>query len=446
MNETPIKILIADWIPSLNKGELAILFGILKSFESLGRTEVSVFSLCPEIDRERFPRDVHIIDIGKDLHIRSAFPERSQLESKVASIVAMFQHFTFGVIFAVLGKNALKIMRSDIWRAYYNSDVVIISHDQVSFVVGSQYTLFLPLYLNLLAKSMKKLTVIYAIGTYKLSSSFLETLAKSLLKNVDLTTLREKDSYNYLRHLVGNKAPIYLTAEPAILMPSVSVSDAKLIAMAEGVEKESGLLIGLSLNRTVLLSAYPNSVSPEERYRKVVMALARIFDKLTSSIDATLVFLPHSIEPYNKGDDREVAKDVSALMYNKDRVVLINKEYSPQELKGLMGNFDIIVGSRVHSVVNALSANTPSIIITRMQSFMRTNGIIGGTLGQKDWIFIIDNFDPDLLFKKILDLVAVRNQVHEQLKKRANQVRVEAELNGKLLKAVLKSRRGEKQY
>jgi len=106
----------------------------------------------------------------------------------------------------------------------------------------------------------------------------------------------------------------------------------------------------------------------------------------------------------------------------------------------LMGTFDIMVGSRVHSIVNALSAGTPSIIITRMKSFMRTNGIIGGTLGQKDWIFVIDNFNPDLLLTKILDLLAVRDQIREQLKMQAKEVYLDAELNGKLLKAVLESR------
>jgi polysaccharide pyruvyl transferase WcaK-like protein len=440
MPDKPFKILIADWIPSLNKGELAILLGILRSFESLGKVEVSIFSLCPEIDAKRFPPEVQIIDIGRDLHIRSAFPERSLLETRVASLSTMFQHLVFGMLHTILGRHALKIMSGTIWKAYHNSDVIIISHDQVSFIFGSEYTLFIPIYLNLLAKSMKKLTAVYAIGTYRLSGKLLETLAKTHLNNVDLTTLREEDSYVYLKELIGDKAPIFLTAEPAILMPAVSMDAVKRIAVAEKVEKKSSLLIGLTFNHTVLLSAYPNIVSPKERYQKAVYAIAGMLDKLTNTVDATLVFLPHCIEPYNNGDDREVAKDITKLMQNKEKTVVINKEYSPQELKGLMGTFDLIVGSRVHSVVNALSANTPAITLTRMESFMRTNGIIGGTMEQKEWIFVVDNFNPDLLLKKILDLIAVRNQVRDSLKVIGKRAYIQAELNGKLLKAAIDAR------
>jgi len=56
LNENSVRILIAEGVPSLNKGELAILVGMLKTFEALGKVEVSIFSHYPSADKERYPK------------------------------------------------------------------------------------------------------------------------------------------------------------------------------------------------------------------------------------------------------------------------------------------------------------------------------------------------------------------------------------------------------
>ena len=437
MESRPVRILITDWIPSLNKGELAILFGILKSFDAIGNVEVSIFSACPEIDSSRYPWNIRIVDVGRNLHIRNPFSQKSNLEAAISSISAMLQHILFSMLYVIIGKNVLRIFRKPIWREYCDSDVIIICHDQMNFVVGARYMLFCPFYINLMGKNLKKPTVIYGTGIYKLRKALIEDLGKYMLRSVDLTTLREEDSFTYLKSIAIDKAPIYLTAEPAILMPAASNSEVKKIAIEEGVEKDSGLLIGVTLSRLTLLSAYPNCKDP---YRKAVMEFANFFDMLTNNVNAKIVFLPHSIEHYSKGDDREVAKDVFDSMKNKHNAIMITKEYSPQELKGLMGTFDMVIGTRVHSIVNALCMNVPSIIVSGSPSFMRTNGIVGGTLGQRDWIFPIEKFKPERLYEKVIQLLFVRNEVHEKLKIQTKVAYEKAMLNGILLNDLLKSR------
>lgn len=49
-----VKILIAENVPALNKGELALLKGMMESFNSLGEVKVKIMSSSPENDRIRY--------------------------------------------------------------------------------------------------------------------------------------------------------------------------------------------------------------------------------------------------------------------------------------------------------------------------------------------------------------------------------------------------------
>ena len=63
------EILIAEWIPSLNKGELVILIGMIRTFDLLDDYELAAFSFAPHLDSERYPKKVRIVDVGRDLHL-----------------------------------------------------------------------------------------------------------------------------------------------------------------------------------------------------------------------------------------------------------------------------------------------------------------------------------------------------------------------------------------
>jgi len=436
------RILIAEWVPSLNKGELAILIGMLETFNVLGEVKVSIFSFYPRLDKERYPQDVKIIDVRGDLHMGSSLPEKPKVIQILASLFAIVQHIFFTMLYAVIGDKVLMVMNRMIWREYCRSDVIIICHDQVDCVFGSRKLLLSPIYLTLLAKTLNIPIVFYANGTYKPKSRLWKILARYVLNNVDLITIREEESFKFLKTIAGNKAPIYLTADPAILLSPINHDEARRIAAEEGINRGDDLLIGVTLTRSTLLSAYPEFRNLEDRYNKALTAVAKFFDDLINSINAKIIFLPHCIEHYEKRDDRDVARNILNLMQNKHKVVLITKEYSPQELKGLMGFFDLFIGARVHSVVGALSMGVPSITLTKPSFYtMRPYGIIGGTLNQKDWIYNIENLEPENLLSRIIDLLSLRNEVRKNLVPEIESAKKKALLNGKLLKALLDSRK-----
>ena len=438
MKDSYVRILIAEWVPSLNKGELAILIGMLKTFDLLGKVKVNIFSFYPSLDKERYPKNVKIIDVGGDLYLGNSLPEGSRLVKLRASLFAALQHFFFILLSRILGKNALKVMNKAIWEEYCRSDIIIICHDQVSCVSGVILT-FSPIYITLLAKALHKPIVIYANGTSDFRRKIWKILATCVLNNIDLITLRDKASFLYLKEFVWNKARIHLTGDPAILLPPVNPEKVKDIMHEENIDKNDGLLVGAALTREILSNAFQGHTNPNARYKRAITEIARLFDRLVENFQATIIFVPHCIEPYQHRDDRVLAKEIYNAMKNKHKARVLIKEYSPEELKGLMGEFDLFIGARVHSVIGALSMGVPSYTLTN-SSDKRAYSLIGKMLKQEDWIYDVENLNANTLFASIMDLLSASDKIRKDLPSIISSVKEKALLNGKLLKALLDSR------
>lgn len=442
-----IRILIAEYVPSLNKGELAILDGMLKTFETLGEVEVSIFSLYPEIDRTRYPMSIKTIDLGYNLYLRNPLPAQSKVYLLWASFFAALQHVFFIFMYRIFGKKTLKIMDKPLWKTYFESNVFIVCHDEVDCVNGA-FLQFSPLYISLLAKTLGKSIVIYANGTSERTCAiwiwqlrtkkFWRILARYVLASVDLITVREEGTLLYFKEISRGKVPIHHTADPAFLLSSVSQERVKEIMLEENIGKDEGLMVGVAMTREVLCEAFKNELNPAMRYKKSAKEIARLLDKLIEEFSSTIVFIPHSVEPYKYRDDRIVAKDICRVMLNKHMTRVITKEYSPEELKGLMGQLDILITCRVHAAINAFSMGLPSCILTRSWD-KRAHNIIGKMMKQEKWIYNVEDLNADRLLALITDLLEASEEIRTDLPSIVGFVKEKALLNGRLLKAMLNS-------
>ena len=439
------KVLIAEYVPSHNKGELAILNGILETLKMLGKVEVYIFSIYPALDRARYPREVRIIDMKQNLCLK-----KLNIKSKVnimwASFVAMLQHILFAILYATIRKRSLKIMNKPLWQAYCECDVILICHDEVDCVNGVFFQ-FSPVYISLLAKTLRKPIVIFANGTTRLTSQvwiwkfhskrLWKILAKYVLKSADLITVRDEETLLLFKEISCNKLHIYFTADPAILLSPADNKKIKEIMLDEEIRRDNGPLVGVALSREVLSEAFKSKVNSALRYKKAIEEIARLLDRLINEMNFTVIFIPHSVEPHR--DDRVVARDIYQLMRNRHKAKVINREYSPQELKGLIGQLDLLITSRVHAAINALSMLVPSFIFTRSWD-RRAYNIIGKMLNQRKWIYEIENLNVNKIVALIAELLNSRKKIRKDLAIAVQYMKEKALFNGKLLKAILKTR------
>ena len=434
------KIFIAENVPSLNKGEMTILEGMLESFKTLGRVQVTMLSDLPDIDQLRYGTKVRIINVKKALHLSDKLSRYNRLFN---SFLLLSQYLIFLIFYKIFGLRALKLMKSEIWREYAESDVIIVGHNG-TFGAGCGmlrtpayfYYFYIPFFVKVLGKPI----VLYggSIGRFKRLRWFLEKGAKFALNKIDLITLREEVSYQNLRDIGVKNDRVFVIPDLAFLLRPVSSDQAKEIMVREGIKETNRPLIGMTVTREIASMAFPDLNSPESSYHKHIEILAQVIDDLTSRLNASVIFIPHCIGFAKELDDRIVAGDIFQMCKNKDKVKVITNEYGAAELKGLIGQFDLFIGERIHSVVNAMSMCVPSVVIS--YSTDKRLGIIK-MINQENAICYAENLNADALLSKISDIWSGRNKIKKDLKSQIKIVEERAMLNGKLLKELLESQK-----
>jgi len=437
------RIFIAENIPSLNKGEMTILEGMLESFTSLGKVEVIMLSSVPDIDQLRYGRKVRVIDATNSLHLFGNPKSYSPIFRILASISVTLQHLLFLVLYKILGAKTLKLMKSEIWKEYVESDVILVGHNG-TFGIGGATGIapyFSFLYMPLLRRALGKALVVYggSIGQFRRPFGFLgNPFLKFALRKIDLVTLRERISYQLVKGMGLHSDRISVTGDPAFLLKPAPPERTKEILAKEGIDKGSEPLIGITVTRKRASMAFPQFKNPDHSYIKHAEVFAEVIDNLVAKLNATVVFIPHCIGLGEKLDDRIVAEDIFQRCQYKEQVKVIYNEYHAAELKGLMGQFDLFVGERLHSVINAMSMGVPSIAILNLAD--QRAGIIR-MLGQEDAICYGQNLDSETLLAKINDIWSKRDSISETLKCQVETMREKAMVNGKLLKQLLDSQK-----
>src|SRR5690606_10854849 len=119
---------------------------------------------------------------------------------------------------------------------------------------------------------------------------------------------------------------------------------------------EGGPFIGISASN--LITKYYGS------YDEFLELIAKTIEHIVNEFHATIIFIPHVTGPKEENDDRRIAEDIYNLSPNKDKIKLIREDYTPQEMKGIIGKCDLFIGARMHACIGALSMGVPTINIS----------------------------------------------------------------------------------
>lgn len=439
MENKVTRIFFAENIPSLNKGEMTILEGMIESFKILGDVNISVISDLPDIDRLRYKSSIDIIDIRRYLPFLSSLNNRNRITKLIDALPILSLHVIFMLLYKVFGKRSLKIMKAEIWRKIAEADIIMLGHDGSFGFGGSTGTpIFLyPVFIPFFARKIKKPVVFYGGSLFRLDNlPFpLRYLFKASLNNIDLITLREEKSYQYVKAIQISEKKAMLTADPACLLQPLPEVYVKEIMKKEGLEGIPRPLIGFTLKSSIAFKAFRRKLRTEN-YDSHVKYISKLIDELILSLNANIVFVPHCIGYGSYWDDRIICKHVLEHCQNKNNVKLISSEYNADELKGLIGQFDFFIGERLHSVINALTMYVPSVTIA-LSSDERVEII--KMIGQEKSISYIDQISENMLFKEILNIWQERKKIQSELHVQIPLFQEQARQNGRLLLDLLSS-------
>ena len=199
---------------------------------------------------------------------------------------------------------------------------------------------------------------------------------------------RESVSNELLGELGIGKTPVIDTACPAFLLEPAPAERGRAILAAEGIDVSRRPLIGLS----VCGYNFPGRswrVRDPDALRQWVPALRYLLDDL----GATVFFVPHAnyenpyisiVEPVH-GYDYEISVNLCKLAGESygDRLRVIERIYTTEETKSVIGQCDFYVSGRMHAGVAALSQGVPTVLV----AYGHKHRGIARLVGQEENVF-----------------------------------------------------------
>jgi polysaccharide pyruvyl transferase WcaK-like protein len=399
------KILITNTNCSWNKGSAAQVIStskILKKF--ITDADFTLISTCPELDSKCRKHGINIIGYHS-----------KRKHTGYCSLYYLLRSLFLCAVWLTFRKIRINIKINErLLREYVKTDLVInLAGDSFSGgVFGVSIIIDLSIILGLI---LKKPVVIYSqsIGPFK---GLTKPLAKFCLKRVDLITVREEITKNYLKELgIGN---VHLTADCAFLLEP-DRKTVKKIFESERIIKTDNPFVGISASEFM-----------DRLNENYVVLMQKIVDYLIEKLNAQVIFVPHvtGIEGYY--DDRDVNKKIYALSKNKNKIKLIKGDYTPEQLKGFIGEFDLFIGSRMHANIASTSMYVPTIAIAWSHKYY---GIMK-MLGQEKYVCDFEKTTFKELCSKINDALDNKEKIRKILRVKVENQKKLALLSAELVK------------
>jgi polysaccharide pyruvyl transferase CsaB len=290
-----------------NNGDEAILSGILTQLNTLGirKGEIVIFSNNPSNTESRY-------------------------NIKAVPILHKKGNFILSVLHTV--KQSFKIMK--------DLDLLIIGGGGL---LMDMYKRDAPLYstLGLLGYYAKCRVVIYGVGAGPITTKAGKFFIKTLANKADSISVRDVKSKELLKD-IGIRKEIDIIGDPAFAI--------------EPVRKRSKTneLKKVAVTAVPYFSKQYWPQRDDSKYETYVKGMARNLDELIEKKGATVTFFSTKYP-----QDVEVTREIYDMMTYKQFVRLKDENLHPDEIVKLCAEQDLIIGTRLHSLILSVVASTP---------------------------------------------------------------------------------------
>ena len=430
--ESEPKILILNVTHLGNKGSMGRVQGMISCLEeSVPEAHILLLHRYYKKDKDTFVEQ--IVEEHPRLEVKE-HPWFREAGSDLLTAICSLSRFGVSLCWRAL-HNLLCRLGLPLKDEYQQYDVIadlnLIEPDRVTDradlanTVGVLLTLLNTWYATMTRKPV--IVCSATVGPY--NGRILKCLAKRTLNKVDVITLREKCSQDYLELLGVNKPRIYLSADLAFLMEPANTERISIISESLNLGPDVKSLTGIAT--TAMMP--PSLTQPQ-----YIQLMAELSDFLVEDLNTTVAYITHTYQ------DKSITESVYQQVKNKSKVRII-PSLSASETKQLIGMCDIFICSRFHALVASTSLAIPSLGIV-LYDRNKFHGIIGEMMEQENYLLDVDDgFEHDAflaeLKSKVKDLFKNRNFIAENLKERVKIAKKQAVLNGQITKELIESSR-----
>lgn len=262
-------------------------------------------------------------------------------------------------------------------KALWQCDVLISGGGSLLQDVTSHLSIFYYLSLILAGKLMGKRVMVYSQGIGPIRKPLNRLVTRHILSRVDAITVREPNSRDDLARIGLDPGRIVITADPVIsLSPG---NDAMLTAWLRDCPGyvDGAPLVGLAFRG-------------QDMAFGAVEKLVQVIRSLRAQRDVNILLIP-----YYREQDAMVLDSLENLA--EGLVIPIRRSLRVHEMLALTAQLDLLVGTRLHSLIVSAVCGTPMIAVSydpKIEYFMRT---IGRTVFSD-----VRSFEPALLLSEML--------------------------------------------
>jgi colanic acid/amylovoran biosynthesis protein len=395
----PLKVFAPCGYTWSNKGDATLLLAMGEAFQArFPGAEVTFTSFTPEEDASRYGHKVIPMPINPDGLVSKAThgviaksPLRGLVPYATAAQVVLFLALmrVWTWLWRLAPRGAMRLLPSRtaaVVRESLESDLIVGVPGGYLMAPAAKddYWLYHVALLGV------PLLLKRPVGLYSCSLGPFVGLhrpfAKWLLNRVDLIVLREGQSAKHLEGLLRDGSRVARAPDAAFAFEhGADPADlpADILARLDGRPRP---WVGFSVRHY----HFPGRADPEALFERYLAEVSRCA-AFVHDRGGTAVFVPQSIDA--AGRDVEVARLVQARLAGSASAVLVDADLSPQQLQALYGRLDVMVGTRMHANILALSRRVPTIAVAYEH---KTVGIME-TVGLERWVLDMGEVEGRLL-------------------------------------------------
>lgn len=226
--------------------------------------------------------------------------------------------------------------------------------------VTSKKSLLYYLGVMLLALLMRRKVFLLGQGMGPIHSGWGRFLLPRILNYSSFVGLRDELSLNLLRQLGVQEKKLHLGADLALILDPVERGQARQLLQGEGFPLQK---------KGFALSFRPGSL---EHYYPILLPFIQAFAREKNLIPVFFPLFP--------GEDLSLSE---RLMGSVNTGILIRGTYTPQEVMGMMGEMDLVLGVRLHALIFAARSGIPLVGIPydpKVRGFLRLCGLEEATI------------------------------------------------------------------
>lgn len=335
-----MKFILTGTYSSFNKGDAAMQLATAAALKNKW-PEALVVIATP------FPR----YDIATYSEYKIVASNRRRL---IRSTVLLLLCYVYSAL-AKFGIHAPFLLASDELKEIESADIVIdLSGDTITEDYGPHvtYSHLLPL---MQAQALKTKTYIcgQSMGPFKLTRG----LVVYVLKRCTGITAREQITYDYLLSIGVPHTILSLESDMAFSLKPASAKRTSDILESEHISLTTKTL-GVTVSN--IIRDQHNKHSTTDFYT----FFGQLLDDIIQKHDVNILFIGHVTGPSEDKDDRKTALHVLETMRYKNRATILEGNYTPGELKGVIGRCQYFFGARMHSNIGALSSGVPTVAMS----------------------------------------------------------------------------------